>query len=228
MDETSSQALYEGVVLSGKYIIQNTIGVGGFGIIYFAEDINLKLKVAIKEYFPFGIVTRVSKEDIDIHVLGGKYEQQYNKGLKQFEQEANRLFMFRNCTGVIDILNFFYVNNTAYMVLEYIYGNNLREYLEKNGDKLQWNEAYKLIRPVIESLAVVHKAGMVHCDISPDNIMITKEGNVKIIDFGSAYSIKEHNEERLKEDILHRNYIRKREILGVGQMCTLFVPLYIE
>ena len=59
MDETSSQALYEGVVLSGKYIIQNTIGVGGFGIIYFAEDINLKLKVAIKEYFPFGIVTRV-------------------------------------------------------------------------------------------------------------------------------------------------------------------------
>ena len=204
MDETSSQALYEGVVLEGKYIIQNTIGVGGFGIIYFAEDINLKLKVAIKEYFPSGIVTRVSKEGIDIHVLGGKYGQQYNKGLRQFEQEANRLFMFRNCTGVIDILNFFYANNTAYMVLEYIYGNNLREYLGKNGDKLQWNEAYKLIRPVIESLVVVHKAGIVHCDISPDNIMITKEGNVKIIDFGSAYSIKEHNEERLI--LLKRGY----------------------
>lgn len=204
MDETSSQALYEGVMLEEKYIIQNMIGVGGFGIIYLAEDINLKLKVAIKEYFPFGIVTRVSKEDLDIHVLGVKYEQQYNKGLKQFEQEANRLFMFRNCTGVIDILNFFYANNTAYMVLEYIYGNNLREYLERNGNKLQWNEAYKLIRPVIESLAVVHKAEIVHCDISPDNIMITKEGNVKIIDFGSAYSIKEYNDERMI--LLKRGY----------------------
>lgn len=195
MDETSGQALYEGVTLEGKYIIQKTIGVGGFGIIYLAEDINLKLEVAIKEYFPSGVATRTSKEDWEIHVLGAKYKQQYDKGLKRFEQEANHLFMFRNCAGIIDILNFFYANNTAYMVLEYVHGNNLRENLERNGNKLKWDEACKLIISVIKSLAVVHEAGIVHCDISPDNIMITGEGDVKIIDFGSAYSLKDHNEE---------------------------------
>lgn len=204
MDETSSWALYEGVMLERKYAIQNVIGVGGFGIIYLAEDINLKLKVAIKEYFPFGIVTRISKDDLAIHALGGKYEQQYSRGLKQFEQEANHLFLFRNCDGVVDILNFFYANNTAYIVMEYVFGNNLREYLERNGGKMHLNEACKLIRPVIESLEIVHKSGIVHCDISPDNIMITEEGNVKIIDFGSAYSIEAHNEER--SILLKRGY----------------------
>lgn len=203
----SSHVLQEGTILNEKYRIESVLGEGGFGIAYLATDININETVAIKEFFPSTLGTRnVSKSmDMSITIISEKYQEMYDKGLARFREEAMRLAKFNNEPGIVSVKNYFEENNTGYMVMEFIEGINLKQYLKKNGGKIPYSEAIELLIPIMNSLSVVHKAGIIHRDISPDNIMITKAGMAKLIDFGAARSF-DNEEERSMSVILKNGY----------------------
>lgn len=201
----NARALPPGTVLDGKYLLGGVIGEGGFGITYMGTDLNLQLKVAVKEYFPASLASRnvLAGTGYDIHVIGGDIGALYWKGLEDYANEANRLAQFALQPGIVSVLNFFYENNTAYMVMEFVEGITLREYLRRHNERLPWQETLDLLHPVILSLIKVHNAGIIHRDISPDNIMISENGEMVLIDFGAARKMEGDQE---KTVVLKRGY----------------------
>ncbi len=175
-------------VLNKKYMIGKAIGEGGFGITYLGWDLNLQVRVAVKEYFPMGLATRETGagRGNTITALSGARQESYRQGLEKFMAEARNLSKFYQLQGIVAVKDFFFENDTAYMVMEYVDGITLGAYLKERGGQLGEQEVLQLFHPVMESLKVVHQAGIVHRDISPDNIMMTKDGRMKLIDFGAA------------------------------------------
>ncbi|MCM1367987.1 MAG: serine/threonine protein kinase [Roseburia sp.] len=168
-----------------RYLIGKALGEGGFGITYLAWDLQQGIKVAVKEYFPSGYVTRVSSSNLVI--INSKQNQAAsNRGLKRFVEEARALAKIKNLAGVVNVRDFFSANGTAYIVMEFLDGMSLKKYLQRKGGKISVEEILTIMRPVMDSLTQVHKIGLIHRDISPDNILITKYNEVKLIDFGAA------------------------------------------
>ncbi len=168
-----------------RYLIGKALGEGGFGITYMAWDLQQGIKVAVKEYFPSGYVTRVA--GVNQVIINSKQNQAAsNRGLKRFVEEARALAKIKNLAGVVNVRDFFSANGTAYIVMEFLDGVSLKKYLQRKGGKLPVDEVLTIMRPVMESLTQVHKIGLIHRDISPDNILITKFNEVKLIDFGAA------------------------------------------
>ncbi len=185
-----------GSILNGKYLVGRSLGEGGFGITYIGYDLNLEICVAIKEYYPNGFVTRQASVSTSVTPFTGTQGEQYGKGLERFIQEARSLAKFHDLAGIVSVKDFFRENGTAYIVMEYIEGETLKQYLAKKGGRLPMQEALSLLRPVMEALALVHSAGVIHRDISPDNIMLTRRG-AKLIDFGAARTyVDEENRSR--------------------------------
>lgn len=177
------QQLPVGWILDGKYRIGMTLGQGGFGITYLAYDMMLQSKAAIKEYFPGGLATRNSQY-VTPYTQSGQLL--YSKGVESFYREAQMLARFNQHPNVVHISNFFRENNTAYFVMEYVEGESLAQILDKKGGKLTWKELEPIIIPVLDVLEVLHQAGILHRDIAPDNIYVTENGTVKLLDFGAA------------------------------------------
>lgn len=173
-----------GSVLNGRYEIGRVIGYGGFGVTYIAWDPILRIKVAIKEYLPSEFSTRAEGQT-RITIFTGEKERQFNDGMTKFVDEAKRLAKFQNESGIVKIFDSFKANGTAYIVMEYLDGETLAQRLERE-KTIPADEAVEIMMPVIESLNRVHEAGILHRDISPDNIFLTKDGKVKLIDFGAA------------------------------------------
>lgn len=173
-------------ILAGKYLVGKVIGEGGFGISYLGIDINLDLPVAIKEYYPNGFVTRESNHTTYVSLYSGKSQNDVAKWRDGFLNEAKNLAKFSNLNGIVEVRDYFTENNTAYIVMEYIDGITLKQYLKQNGGKIPVDQTFEMMKPVIKSLSKVHDSGMIHRDISPDNIMITKYGGMKLLDFGAA------------------------------------------
>lgn len=176
--------LMPGTVIQGRYIAGRVIGNGGFGVTYIGYDSVLNQKIAIKEYLPGEFSTRTMGAS-DVTVFSGEKEEQFASGIIKFVEEARRLAKFKHTPGIVDIHDSFQANQTAYIIMEYLDGETLGEKLEREG-KLPLDEALNIMMPVIGALKEVHKAGILHRDISPDNIMISKTREVKIIDFGAA------------------------------------------
>ena len=168
-----------------KYLIGKALGEGGFGITYIAWDLQQGIKVAIKEYFPSGYVTRVAASN-QVIINSKQNQAASNRGLKRFVEEARALAKIKNLAGVVNVRDFFSANGTAYIVMEFLDGVSLKKYLQRKGGKISVDEVLTIMRPVMDSLTQVHKIGLIHRDISPDNILITKYNEVKLIDFGAA------------------------------------------
>ena len=173
-----------GTLLDDRYIIGRVLGYGGFGVTYIAWDKKLEQKVAIKEYLPSEFSTRMPGEEM-ITIFGGERKEQFQEGLEKFVEEAKRLSKFQNENGIVRIFNSFEVNDTAYIIMEYLNGETLADYLEREG-KISEDKAMEMLLPVLNSLQVVHEEGILHRDIAPENIFITKDGDVKLIDFGAS------------------------------------------
>ena len=186
--EHSPRCLQPMSVLKGKYLIGAVLGEGGFGITYIGWDLDQQRKLAIKEYFPSTLATRDTTVGINntVHSISGDKHVHFLNGLKKFEEEAKNLMRLKDVPGIVKILDFFFENSTAYIVMEFLDGITLRKYMEKDGGCLSEKQALSMLRPVMESLAKVHAAGMIHRDISPDNIMVLRSGAMKLIDFGAA------------------------------------------
>lgn len=216
---TNYRILQNGTKLNNQYEIISLIGEGGFGVTYLAKDIYLQLNVAIKEYFPAQFASRNTMNGNNgISVISGHAEELYRRGLNDYTTEANRLAQFSNLRGIVSVLNFFYGNNTAYMVMEYIEGITLKQYMNEKGGILEWQEALDVLRPVIEDLSVVHKAGIIHRDISPDNIMVSPTGKMTIIDFGSARNYVD--DEKSKTVMLKHGYAPPEQYYKNGNQGT--------
>ena len=174
-----------GSLLYDRYTVGRAIGFGGFGITYIAWDNKLMQKVAIKEYMPSEYATRVPG-NLTVTIYDGERYTEFMTGLQKFLDEAQRLAKFQNVPGIVRILDCFSENLTAYIVMEYLDGMTLKQYLAEHGGKLPYEEAVEFILPVLAALQAVHKEGIIHRDISPDNIFITEDGEVKLLDFGAA------------------------------------------
>lgn len=176
--------MFPGTILNDKYIVGKVIGYGGFGVTYIAWDTVLQTKVAIKEYLPSEFSTRAIGQT-QVTVFSGDKNKQFNDGMEKFVEEAKKLAKFRNEHGIVNIFDSFSENGTAYIAMEYLQGETLSDRLER--DKIiPVEEAIQLLMPIIESLNKVHDEGIIHRDIAPDNIFLTNNGEVKLIDFGAA------------------------------------------
>ena len=173
-------------ILQNKYMIGRVLGQGGFGITYIGYDMNLATYVAIKEYYPESISARGLADNVTIVTAQSNKESIYNKNLDRFVGEARNLSKFYGLPGIVSVRNFFYENGTAYIVMDYVAGDNLKKYLADNGGKLDEATVLSLMKPVLESLYEIHNKGLVHRDISPDNIMFDDDGTIKLIDFGAV------------------------------------------
>ena len=176
--------MYPGTVLHEKYVIGKVIGYGGFGVTYLAWDTVLQIKVAIKEYLPSEFSTRAMGQS-QVTVFSGDKTIQFADGMGKFLDEAKRLAKFRNESGIVRIFDSFNENGTAYIVMEYLRGETLAERLERE-HTIPVEEAIQMLMPIIESLDKVNAEGIIHRDIAPDNIFLTEDGEVKLIDFGAA------------------------------------------
>lgn len=177
----------------GQYLIGKTIGRGGFGITYLGrKQDELGLKVAIKEYFPKRLAGRRTSRSDSLYLLDrtdmdrNNLQERYEKGKAGFIEEARRLAQLNELPSIVGVLGYFEENHTAYIVMEYVDGIDLQHYMREMGRTLTVEEVKKFIIPIADDLYKVHEAGIIHRDISPDNIMITRNGRVKLIDFGAS------------------------------------------
>lgn len=175
--------LYPGTVLRGRYQIGMSVGGGGFGIIYKAWDIKFETVVAVKEYYPNTLVNRIPGEK-EVILSSLKKRGEFEYGRAHFIEEARCMARFSSRQDIVEVFEFFEENNTAYIVMEFL-EETLAGYLKRTGGKIDVEDGLKLGVAVCEALKALHKEGIIHRDISPDNIFICKDG-IKLIDFGAA------------------------------------------
>ena len=177
--------LKPGTILNNKYLVGNCIGEGGFGITYIGRDLTLDMRVAIKEFFPNGYVNRNNTHSQDVTATTESQKQIFYKGKDNFLEEARKIAKFSGESGIVGVREYFEANGTAYIIMDYLDGVNLASYVRNNG-VIDAPTVFRLMLPMVRSLKRIHDAGIIHRDISPDNIMFLKNGVLKLMDFGSA------------------------------------------
>ncbi len=176
-------ALPLSTILHGRYLVGAVLGHGGFGITYMAYDLKANERVAIKEFMPDGLSTRIpGTTEMTIHTSRDDYEY----GLKKFLEEARMIHVYQDNPHIISVRALFEENRTAYYVMEYLDGCDLKKYISQKGGKLPWSETISLLLPIFDALDQIHGQNVIHRDISPDNIYVCKNGKVKLLDFGAA------------------------------------------
>ncbi len=200
-------------ILNGKYLIGRVLGEGGFGITYIGIDLNLEIKVAIKEYYPNGFVARDATHST-VNPYVGEPTEIFEKGRDRFINEAKSLAKFRALPGIVTVSDFFMENGTAYIAMEYVDGQTMKTYLLTH--TFSADQVFDLMQPVMQSLAYVHQSGMIHRDISPDNIMITGDGQIKLLDFGAARDFADSGNKSLSV-ILKLGYAPSEQYSSKGQ-----------
>lgn len=177
--------LAPGTVLQGKYIVGMPLGAGGFGNTYIGWNQLLLQKVAIKEFYPKQYSTRV-QDGVTVSVANASDQPRFQLGLQQFLEEARSIAALQDIKGVVKISNFFEENGTGYIVMEYLDGMDVKAILKQSGEKKEYEWCRQVVLTVLHTLRDIHKRGVLHRDIAPDNIFITNDGIIKLIDFGAA------------------------------------------
>lgn len=204
--------LKPGSVLAGKYLIGQVIGEGGFGITYIGLQMTLSKRVAIKEYYPSGAANRSIDSSENVIVTGNRIDF-YEKGMQRFLDEAKNVAAFCEEDGIVDIMDYFRENNTAYIVMEYLEGETLKDYVSHRGVFMP-ERLISLMIPLMQSLNAMHTQGIIHRDISPDNIMYHKLQRLKLMDFGSARFYT--NEERQLSVVLKQGFAPEEQYRSNG------------
>lgn len=183
------EALLAETILGGRYLLGETLGIGGFGITYLGLDLEENCLVAVKEYFPSGLVKRrdAGNGDYRVTVTGEEYRRIFQNGVREYLEEGKNLARLREIPNIVSVKAYFTENETAYLVLDYIEGETLTAFLKKREAPMEAAEAVRLLLPALEAMAGMHVCGLIHRDISPDNIMINaKDQKATLIDFGAA------------------------------------------
>lgn len=180
--------LVPGSLVKQRYQVGRVLGEGGFGITYVGRDTVLNLKVAIKEFYMAGYVNRNHDASDTVFATLGTHRDTFNKNKEKFLSEARVLARFYEEPGIVGVRDFCEENGTAYIIMDFLDGGTLKDYLEHKG-RLAPAEAVSLLMPVMRSLERVHADGIIHRDISPDNIMVLPDGRTKLLDFGAARAV---------------------------------------
>ena len=207
-------ALPEGTVLAGRYIVGRVLGQGGFGITYIAEDYKTKEIVAIKEYFPETLALRLDGRTLSSY--SDERMESFEYGKKCFLEEADTLSKFIDNNNICRILSYFEENGTAYFAMEYLDGESMLDYIKRQGGRISFEDSKRILFPIMDALSAVHSKGIIHRDISPDNIIIEKNGSVKLLDFGAArYSLGDRS--RSLDVVLKHGYAPKEQYTRHGK-----------
>jgi len=187
--EQSPFCMKPDTILWGRYLVGRLLGQGGFGMTYVGFDLKLESRVAVKEYFPMGSATRNSTMSSQVQynttLLNG---DQWREGCAGFLKEARRMEKMNALSNVVRVRDTFEANGTAYIVMDFIEGETLKEKLVKSGG-IPCGECMELLGPLMKSLVKIHEKGLIHRDISPDNIMVRTDGSACLLDFGTAKDI---------------------------------------
>ena len=204
-----------GTILAGRYYVGKVLGQGGFGITYVGCDLKLNMKVAIKEYYPQGMIGRIAKYDLGLTVNSGNQETEYEKQKERFLKEAKILAEFASNIRIVRVTDIFEENNTAYIIMEYVEGITLESYCKQYG-KLNFDDLWQMLQPLVTTLGKIHERGLIHRDISPSNIMINEETGIKLIDFGAARDYSSADDKSLSV-VLKPGYAPPEQYSGHGQ-----------
>ena len=212
-EEQYPVALKAGAILKQRYLAGRVLGQGGFGITYVAWDTKLQARVAVKEYMPNDICTRQGNT---VSVAMESKEDEFAYGRERFQEEARTLAKFMGQPNIAGVTDYFDENGTSYFVMDYIEGISFKTYIAGQGGKISPEEALDVMIPVLRALTAVHAEGIIHRDVTPDNIYITKDGNVKLLDFGSArYSLGDKS--KSLDVILKVGYAPKEQYIRRGR-----------
>ena len=187
IEDTKAKEVYQlapGTMLRERYIIGAGIGFGGFGITYKAYDTVLSIVVAVKEFYPAGLVNR-GEGEVKVGIFSGDKEQEFRRQLARFLEEAKNLASFSKEKDIINVYDYFEENQTAYIIMEYVDAPLLKTRLREEG-RMSAETAEGYMVAILNALSKIHAHGIIHKDISPDNIFLTGEKEVKIFDFGAA------------------------------------------
>lgn len=180
----SKNHLSPGTILIDRYLIGRCLGQGGFGITYIAWDQRLYKKVAIKEFMPTSLASRITGQ-MEITCYNEEAQERFQNGIRRMLDESRRLARFNDLESVVKVYDCFEANQTAYIIMELLDGENIKTILAQQGS-FGLEETVKLMLPILQALREIHASGLIHRDISPDNIFVCKNGKVKLLDFGSA------------------------------------------
>lgn len=172
-----------------NYIISRKLGGGGFSIVYLAEEAESGEQVAIKEYMPLKLAYR-GEDGCTIHTSDDKTAEQFAHGRRMFFQEANALAAIKH-PNIINVVNFFRANGTVYMVMEFVKGINLQDYIKRHKGGLSEKFIYHVFLPLLDGLKLLHAKGLLHMDIKPGNIHLRPGGNPVLLDFGAVHQMKQ-------------------------------------
>ena len=177
-------AMHPNTILHGRYLVGRMLGQGGFAITYIGFDLVLNVKVAVKEYFPMGAAAREGRSNT-LRWNSANNTEQRQGAYESFLREARKTAKIDQIPSIVRVRDTFYENETAYIVMDYVEGVTLKEKLNREG-VMTFRDCVKLLTPMMEGLAKVHETGLIHRDISPDNIMVQPDGSVKLLDLGAA------------------------------------------
>lgn len=189
-----AEAMPRNTILNGKYLVGDVLGRGGFGITYIGFDLSLESRVAIKEYYPSGAAMRREGESELYWSSSYKFRSSREDAKNYFLKEARKMARVENIPSVVRVRETFLANETAYIVMDYVEGETLKARLRREGP-MTYTACYALLRPMMQDLCEIHRQGVIHRDISPDNIMIQGDGSVKLLDLGAAKDLNKHSDE---------------------------------
>ena len=176
--------LTPGSVVGNKYIVGRVLDYGGYSVTYLGYDGEKNQKITIREYLPSDFSTR-AKDELDVTIYSGDAYEQFTEGLMTFLNEGNSIEKIPDIHGIAKVYDCISENETGYVIGEYLEGQTLKEILE-TGKKFDINEAKQIIMSILQGLMEIHACNVIHYDICPDNIVITTEGEVKLINFGAT------------------------------------------
>ncbi len=196
-------------IVHGKYCINRVLGVGGFGITYQGQNIESRQYVAIKEFYPNGIVSRIPGQ-FKVEIIGS--QEVFEKQKDKFLQEARIIYQLKS-RFLLSIYSLFEENGTAYYVMEFLEGRDLKHYLSSQGGRIKWKDLKPIVLQVMEALEIVHSKKIIHRDISPDNIYLCTDSCAKLIDFGTARDISQNKSLSV---ILKKGYAPPEQYMSHG------------
>lgn len=178
-----ADALPLGTVLHGRYRIGEVLGNGGFGITYSVWDHLERRRVAVKELYPCSAVYR-GRDRLTVTPMAGQ-ENVLEELRQRFEQEASLLLQLRGQSNLVKVYELFRDNGTSYYTMEYLEGSDLQSWVKRNGP-MMWPTLEPMAVELLQTLAQLHRKNLIHRDISPDNLFLTTDHHIHLIDFGSV------------------------------------------
>ena len=208
-ESSTASSLCAGTMLRGRYQVEKTLGQGGFGITYCALDLKTNTRVAVKELFPARNVMR--SEDRKTVLVQQNQDSTFHHLRESFEKEAKVLIELQNLEGIVRLMHVFSENNTVYYVMELLEGEPLIQRLKREG-AMRWDQFAPILDTIMKALDRIHGVGLIHRDVSPDNIFLTKAG-ARLIDFGS---VRNYQAETPLTAMVKRNFAPWEQFLSNG------------